>query len=421
MSSEFAGGDDLWAELTGPVELLRLVGVPEGSGSGEAGDSGESGCTHLRFPVRVSTAGDYALSLVLLYERYAALDERISEAPRGVLQDLLGGGARIRIGDGSGPQRSNGSALYAAARRLLRRGSGVPACGAGVPEPGRWVAQRGWLQPPSWPRSGWPVPKRLPPRALQWAPYDCRPPRFSVEAGRACLRGRYVMLSGDSHTRTLFNALLRRFGGSSGSAAKKDLLTSQCRTPPALPGARLCYKSDRFGREAEGELQELLRAQRERARAGGPLPVLIFGFGQHPASGRRAGHFTLERYAQDVRERVGAAAARLGGAQPEAILLWMSPQELNPAPDKFKAYSADWRTPSRMQLFARVAKEEVAAIAARYPRVQLRQVDALNVSLALDTAAEDGAHIALEGFQDALADKLLSLICGGGSGEGGRE
>lgn len=87
------------------------------------------------------------------------------------------------------------------------------------------------------------------PRRYAWIPYDCKYPTVTKRQAGSCLGKLRILFSGDSHTRTFYNAFMEQVCDIP-SAAQKGHATSQCHEPnatSACSGARMCMEHNYLG------------------------------------------------------------------------------------------------------------------------------------------------------------------------------
>ena len=409
------GPDDFLVELAGP-ELSVLSQAPS-----------PRNCSY-SFPFNVSVPGQYHLRVLHLYEKFAAVDERITGWAPIHLDDILGGGTTVNFG---GTDAAFATRLHA----VLIAGKGLTRCSSHeAMGSGRWlVAESPTTALHAGPvpvtdeaigdaARGWPIARYVNISSYRWVPTTCARKPLVRETLSSCLARRHVLVIGDSQMRVWFNGLVRQLQGGSGRLAVKGL--SQTCVPGALS---LCYHYDPFARKAIKTINALVQRVRSRASL-----LVIINVGHHAASNE---HWRVERYYKAVYDLLHHAVVSLAGNN--ALLLWVAAQATPPGWSPSRVRHKDWRTPPRLRAFAvsgqRAFNTLTAALnvsnarsAARHvtgsmwqrhrqrrqtARVLLQYVDAYTPSVAVANTARDGSHITQVDFQ-ALLREMVFLAAG---------
>eukprot|EP01062_Namystynia_karyoxenos_P053572 TRINITY_DN4344_c1_g1_i1.p1 TRINITY_DN4344_c1_g1~~TRINITY_DN4344_c1_g1_i1.p1 ORF type:complete len:650 (+),score=163.63 TRINITY_DN4344_c1_g1_i1:49-1950(+) len=423
-------------QCTGPDELYLSLEGPEVHALAPAH---LGGCRYeARF--RVAVPGRYRVMLVWAREAWGGLNELRAEWPPAHLDLPLGTGPVLQVGsaDPAAQRGALASALSAA---------GLPPCDlcGGLHRRGRWVWDGTGPPPPQLPLR-WLPDGRYAVRgvrlgvavnysAYRWRPFECRLHHFDPGAARSCLRGRRLLLQGDSQVRATYNALLEHACAANESATKAGFGGLARRgtryfPPPGAYGActdvsQVSYVWDtdlvqnrafaRCGRRGgrcrpapvrmRGAKQRS-QAQRSMATASVAVypedamcsDVVVINAGQHQADGRH--RWTFEQY-----RALLAVAARWLGAN-RAAGVWHETNALPFRKDRYNREFKDWRTLSRLRLFNWYA-------GMRLGTQRLIPTFEHTVPFALHT--EDNAHYPAALLQQSAVQHLLNFVCPGGN------
>ncbi|CAD7973585.1 unnamed protein product [Amoebophrya sp. A120] len=181
-----------------------------------------------------------------------------------------------------------------------------------------------------------------------WEPRNCHLPYLAGDRAAQCLQGKGILVVGDSHARTLYNALVNHICGPKGPLggwASNSCLEGK-NLPDRCKNIKLCVQHDVFNTRL-AQTPEQLNLQN--------FDLVIAGMGQHASAGNS--RWKTARYVETVSARgAGFAAAVKKFGKP---IYW---HDLNDFPfrnDGFVRGFQDRRGHSFMRLWNTYAAEEM--------------------------------------------------------------
>ena len=398
----------------GPYELLiRLMGAEV-----VVAPPVHDGACNYSATFLVGTPGRYNLQITLWRSAWGALQEKRGMWSSWQADHLFGLDVWVQLGEDAtiSPGATPLSTWDAGA-------SNLPVCGQGdtsppADVPGRWVVNTtAYSGPPVFGQDGglrWSVDWES---GMEWRRFSCRDlPPTAAPTSLELLRGKSVLVTGDSQARNAFNSMLKHLQPLHLGEQVKGKDGCRDVSPVLGVGASWCYKKDDFGKAF---------AYPRKGRSGGAA-VLVFSVGGWPLAGA---HWTLGRwtpYARKIARSLVRYATTSGG-----VVLWLG----NPAyPFRRSAnvrQYGDMRTTQRLTELDAISAAAMAAALVGQPAEIKRRVMMLPTSAAAGTAAlvdamRDNAHPAQPPAQRFLAQVVLEglratspqMALGRGGGDG---
>ena len=343
---------------------------------------------------RFGTPGRYAVAFLHLIENFGAIREDIPRQARVNFDLPLGRGfvelGRSRAGDAA-KSRTGEPRPVCTRETILSAGRFIQAdLTAPVPilDPPRF--HRGPYRGPVGPSCFRPA-LLIDPTQYRWSNFDCDVVSFSRQEGSTCLAGKRLRFDGDSHTRRLFNVLMKYACGLDNSVLKS------WGTDQHLHGTHgSCLNLDAtMVHDSTGD-----RAFEDDVAGG----WIILNTGQHPASTKRWTYGQYQKHISSLAKRA---------TQAKSSVIWNS----SPSAGGHWSYAGgmanDWRTKSRLQIFNAIARTQMQGIS-------VPVTSYFSTTSALAGKNPDGTHWTAEAVMPVV-QQLLTIMCGPASGSGSTE
>eukprot|EP00931_Biecheleriopsis_adriatica_P077838 TRINITY_DN51324_c0_g1_i1.p1 TRINITY_DN51324_c0_g1~~TRINITY_DN51324_c0_g1_i1.p1 ORF type:complete len:700 (+),score=99.45 TRINITY_DN51324_c0_g1_i1:52-2151(+) len=351
---------------------------------------------------RLSIPGSYRVNLVWWRENYVGFREVQREAsphkwpasrfkgwPVSHYDDPIGHEVFLTLGAPS--SRSTSEALAAAIE-----GQGLPPCSLTAPRHsprGRWVYNRSdfdkifLANPKSFQMtSGTTVSIRVDPARYVWRPFDCRMYDFDRQSATTCLGGKKVQLLGDSHFRRFTSAIVALACSQPRFESRGTLQKGPCNGTEGLD----------FRQE---DMYPWLYAKLSN------FNFVILNTGQHASDAAHKMRF--DEFEQTLIAKMTKALqtqrSTTSKASP-ALTIWHEINAIRMRDDGYVRSKEDWRTPSRLRLFNRIATEKMLQLG--YP-----VIPTFEQTSALILHNLDPAHYGNDLLMPSSVQYLLNLIC----------
>ena len=384
------GADVFRLRLDGP-EVLLVTSKPTGD------------CQYrLDIPQLVSK-GDYNLGLEWLYGDYHALDEITKHWPPLRKQPVFPAApfaTQYHLQQCTLPS-TQWVSCERANDQLQETSSGSMCTGLEKNTSGRWVKEEGTVH------TRVRVKKiQRNPIVFQWAiqgdslahwtPESCQLSRRTAESARAALKGKRLIVGGDSQSRALYYSIVNFLSGY-GNECLRNISTIDAEPSHCIANVKGSQRKKVAGLDAIDFVDDHFLDKLPGRYQG--YDVVVVGFAQHPASKE---HWSYAKYrnALDAKLTHAKSLAAAGTA-----VVWLLAPQYPHTKQGYPVVVKDWRTDMRLTLFNDYAKEKMQAAG-------IPVIDAFAISTGMSHTSPDQAH-----FSNFVAyefvQMLMSVLCNG--------
>jgi hypothetical protein len=352
--------------------------------------------------------GQYTLSLEWLYSDYHALDEitnqwpNLKQTPVLPLDDTFQTNYHLqqctlpsRIQLACHPTKSSGGSVEAQ----------PPCTGLEQDTSGRWVTMpdQPWLFTRVRVRKiqrnpiifQWALQDDA---SREWRPNSCAARRWTHTQLAAGLRGKRVIVGGDSQLRALYFGLVNFLSGF-GNECLRNISTVSAEPPHCISNVKGSHRKVINGAQVDFVDDLFLDRLGDRYRS---YHVVITGFAQHPASRE---HWSFDKYRSAFMSKM-PRLEELRDQVPEGkgVVMWYLAPQYPHTRSGYPVVVKDWRTDPRLLMFNEFAKAE--CLQRRIP-----VVDGFRISTAMSHTSPDQAHFT-NFVSYEFVTMVANIICG---------
>lgn len=213
--------------------------------------------------------------------------------------------------------------------------------------------------------------------ARHWVPEHCASERFNSDDARTLLKGKSILIGGDSQSRAMYYSVANFVSGF-GSECLRNISTVAAEPSHCVENVKGSQRKklgslDRLDFTDDHFLDKVMQG-----RYNG-YDIVVIGFAQHPASKE---HWSFDKYKSALQARA-PHISKLKSAG--TLVVWMTAPQYPHTKKGYPVVVKDWRTDARLELFNNYSTEVMGSLG-------IPVLDTYTISAAMSHTSPDQAH-----------------------------